>query len=402
MPSPTSFFGDKPMRPVDRLHVHGFPYRTSFCAEACQGIQDFLRAAFSFFRFIGVVQISPHLMDHGFRLDDHAAEPEVRDGFFGVVWVHFYGETCEAVPIAFIDFSFSFDVLVEVGKLAADDAGDDVAHAVVVAYLLVLVPGGRFATLGGPFADFVGVSARVREKHAAGTAGDDFVSVEGDSVRVADAAGFTPNAVQEIFGAQAFGGVLDDQGVMLLRNVADFLHFSGSAVEMRDDDQVGLGIQAKGFFQRFGIHVPGFSFRVDEDGFSVLVSDRVDRSVEGNVGAEDFMSGEGAFVRGCLAVELFPGEFCSQVKGGGSGGQRHGVSASHILGDGGFDGDDVASGRRDPVGVEGFVDIALLFTVHGGAGEPDALRERLQAGESTVVFQVHLFSSFQTELSLFP
>ena len=53
-------------------------------------------------------------------------------------------------------------MLRQMRELPAHHAGDHVAHAVVVAQFLVLVPGGRLAALRGPLAHLVGLRLAVR------------------------------------------------------------------------------------------------------------------------------------------------------------------------------------------------------------------------------------------------
>ena len=87
------------------------------------------------------------------------------------------GQALEARFIAVIDGFFLGDVLIKVGVLAPDDTGDDVGHAVVIAHLLVLVPGGVFPGLGGPLAGLIGHFQVIGQQAAAGGAGDDLIAV---------------------------------------------------------------------------------------------------------------------------------------------------------------------------------------------------------------------------------
>ena len=184
--SPAISFGNyKGVISIDRLHVHGLPDRSGFGIDGCQGIEDLLGGGFAGLGFVEVVAFAADHGGHGFFVDDEAAEPEVWAAFFAVPGVHFDWEVGEAFFVALVDRAFLSDVLVKVGELAADDSGDDVGHAVVVADLFVLVPGSGFAALGGPFADFIGVSFIICQEHAAGAAGDDLVAVEGDRVEAA-------------------------------------------------------------------------------------------------------------------------------------------------------------------------------------------------------------------------
>ena len=91
------------------------------------------------------------------------------------------------------------------GVLAPHHACDNVAHAVVVADLLVLIPRGVLPGLGRPLPGTVGSLKGVGQKAAAGRAGDDLVAVVGDGGVVAEAAALL--AVDG--GAHGLGGVLN-------------------------------------------------------------------------------------------------------------------------------------------------------------------------------------------------
>ena len=69
-------------------------------------------------------------------------------------------------------------MLIQYGHLAATDSCTDIAHAIVIANFLVLIPGRVLAGLGGPLADFIGVLQGIGEEHPAGRTGDDFVAVK--------------------------------------------------------------------------------------------------------------------------------------------------------------------------------------------------------------------------------
>ena len=122
-------------------------------------------------------------------------------GMLFIEGVHSDRQIRKACLIPLVDGPLLGDMLVQVGQLPPDDARDDVAHAIVVADLLVLIPGGGLPALGGPFADLVGIFLTVRQEHAAGTAGDDLVAVEGDAVIVAQGTGLHPMAVEPVFRA---------------------------------------------------------------------------------------------------------------------------------------------------------------------------------------------------------
>ena len=235
---------------------------------------------------------------------------------------------------------------VQVRKLPAHDAGHDIAHAVVVADLLVLVPGGRLPALRGPFPYLVGVRPGIREEHSPAAARDDLVAVKADGVVMAQRAGLHPFAVQPVLRPQALGGVLYDQRAVGVRDPFDLRHPARRAVQVRDDDQLHVGVDFKRLLQRLRVHVPGVALRVDKDRLAVLVGDGVDRSVEGHVRGENPPPGQGARVRLRLAIELFAGQLRGQMQRGRSAGNGYGIFAADILGHLLFNGVDVLSNRR--------------------------------------------------------
>ena len=87
----------------------------------------------------------------------------------------------EALLIPHIDGLFLGDMLLQMRVLAPNHTGDHVAHAVVVAQFLMLVPRCVLPGLGGPLARLVCRMQIIRQQHAAGGAGDDLIAVEADA-----------------------------------------------------------------------------------------------------------------------------------------------------------------------------------------------------------------------------
>ena len=213
---------------VHGLHVHGFPDGAAFGVLGGDLFQNFRRAALAFFVHVQCVGFAADLLAHGVFVDNQAAEPEIRFAVGFVVGVHLHGQAFQALLVAHVDGLFLGDVFFEVGHLAADDSRDDVAHAVVVADFLVLVPRGGLAALGAPLAYLVGVFLAVGEEHAAATSGDNLVSVEADGAVVAELAGL--HAL--VGGAEAFGRVFDEERAVFFADGADFVHLARSSVQM--------------------------------------------------------------------------------------------------------------------------------------------------------------------------
>src|SRR5205085_12308998 len=92
----------------------------------------------------------------------------------------------EPVAVTEGDFAALLDAFVENFKLPAQDAGEDVAHAVIVTQFAVQVIETGIAGLRAPVANFLGVLFIGRHEHATASAGDDLVAVEGKDAGVAE------------------------------------------------------------------------------------------------------------------------------------------------------------------------------------------------------------------------
>ena len=356
---------------VHGLHVHGFPDGAAFGVHLGDAFQDFRGAALALFVDVQGVGFAAHLLAHCILVDNHAAEPEVRFAVLRVVGVHLHREAFEAFLVAHVDGLFLGDVLLQVGHLAADYAGDNVAHAVVVADFLVLVPGGGLAALGAPLAHFVGVVLAVGEEHAAARAGDNLVAVETDGAVVAELAGL--HAL--VACAETLGGIFDEERVVFFANRADFVDFARGPVQVNEYDQTNVRINFESFFEGYRIHVPGVVFGVDEHGFAVFVGNGVHRRVKSHVAAENLVAAQAPLAHLGHAIKGLARKLCAQVKRRCSGGKRHGVLATHLLGGQAFRLVDVCTHGAHPVGFVSFCNVLDFFAMHGGAREPDFLFE---------------------------
>ena len=220
--------GDERVAHVHGLHVHGFPDGAALGVHGGDAFQDFRGAALARLVDVQGVGFAAHLLAHGIFIDNQAAEPEVRFAVGGVVGVHLHREALQAFLVAHVDGLFLGDVLFQVRHLAADHAGNHVAHAIVVAHLFVLVPGGRLAALGAALAHLVGVVLAVGQEHAAATSGDNLVAVKADGAVVAELA----RLYALVGGPEAFGGIFDKERVMLFADGADFIDLAGRSVQM--------------------------------------------------------------------------------------------------------------------------------------------------------------------------
>ena len=359
------------MAHVHGLHVHRFPDGAAFGVHGGDSLEDFRRAALAFFVDIQGICFAAHLLAHGAFVDDQAAEPEVRFAVFGIVGVHLHRESLQAFLVAHVDCLFLGDVLFKVGHLAAYHARNHVAHAVVVADFLVLVPRGGLSALGAPLAYLLGVVLAVGEEHAAAGAGDNLVSVEADGTVVAEVAGL----LALVACSEAFGGVFDEEGVVFFADGADFVNAGRGSVEVYEYHQAHVRVNFKSLFEGDRVHVPSLVFGVDEHGFAVLVGDGVHGSVERHVAAEHLVSAERTFTRLGHAVESFASKFCAEMEGCGASRECDGVLAADFLGGNPFDLVDVRADGAHPVGLVSLGDVLDFVAVHRWAREPDLLLE---------------------------
>ena len=234
--------GDEGVASVDGLQVHGLPDRAALGIEGGQGFQDLRRAGLAGFGEIEGFAVAAYLAAHSIRVDEQTAEPEVGYAVLGVIGIHADREVLQALFIALVDGTLLRNMLVKKRDLAADDAGNDVGHTIVVANLFVLIPRCRFAGLSGPFADLIGIFFRSGQEEAARGAGDDFIAVEGDAVVIAECTGLDPLIGKLVFRAEALGRVLDKKGMMSFTDVENISHLAGGPVEMGEDDKFGIRV----------------------------------------------------------------------------------------------------------------------------------------------------------------
>ena len=359
------------MAHIHGLHVHGLPDGAAFGVHGGNFLENLRGAALAGLVDVEGVGTAADLLAHGILIDDHAAEPEVGHGILFVVGVHLHGESLEAFAVAFVNGAFLGDVFFQVGHLAADHAGNHVAHAVVVADFLVFVPGGRLAALRAPLAHLLGVFLAVGKEHAAAGTGDDLVAVEADGAVVAELARL--HAL--VGGAEALGGVFDEEGAVFFADGADFVDLAGRSVQVDEHHQAHVGVDFEGFLEGGRVHVPGVVLGVDEHGLAVLVGDGVHGRVESHVAAEHPAALEGPGADFGHAVEGLARELGAEVQRGGAGGERDGILAAHLLGDGAFQLVDVRADGAHPVGFVSLGHVLDFVAVHRGAREPDFLLE---------------------------
>ena len=203
----------------ERLHVHRLPDGTAFRIEGRQFFQNLRRAGLAFFMDVTCVAVGTNLLAHGVGGNEQAGQPEVRLHDVRQIRIHADGQAGQAFLIPIIYGLLLGDVLLQIRQLAADDARDDVAHAVVVALLLVLVPRGGLAGLRGPFPCLLRGGLFVGQQHAARRTRDDLVAVEGDGVELAKRA-----RLAALVGcAETLGGVFNKRRAVLFADRADLV-----------------------------------------------------------------------------------------------------------------------------------------------------------------------------------
>ena len=332
----------------ERLHVHRLPDRAALRVGGGQFFENLRGTGPALFMDIACIGIGSYLLAHRVGIDQQAGQPEVRLHGVRQVGVHADGEVLQPFLIPKINGFLLGDVLLQIGDLAADDARDDVAHAVVVASLLVLIPRGGLAGLRGPFPRLLGGVLIIREEHAAGRARDDLVAVEGDGVELSEGA-----CLAALVGrAEALGGILYQRRAVLFADGEDLIKLVRCAVEVREHDDLRLRMEFEGLLQGDGIHVPRLALRVDEDGRGLFVHDGIDGRRERHVGAKHFIA------------RLDAGELDAEVQRGRPAGQRDGVSAADLLRDLFFDRVDVRPDGGHPVGLERLLHVHELRPVH--------------------------------------
>ena len=263
-----------------------------------------------------------------------------REGDVGVV--------LERLCVDLVDVAFLRDALVENSHLSPADAGADVAEAIVVADLLVLIPREFFTRLSRPKQYFVAGFLIVAHQHAAAARSDDLVSVERKDGNIAEVARLDAF----VACAEAFGGIFEDGSAMLARDREQFVELGRVAVKVYDDDRFGVGILLVRLFERRGTHIVALAVAVDEDELCAEVSSRIAAAAESKRRAKHDVAP--------LDSEIFKPEVYRRRSCGKRNGIRSADVGAHFL----FEHFDVLAERRDPIGVERFLYVTHFFAAH--------------------------------------
>ena len=314
---------------VDGLAVHGLPQGAALNVGAveanAQGLHVVVGLAVGGGRR-GLVDdtggASDGALDHGAvglvltlypqrGVERGCAEPEVGVVLRPGVAVH--GDAVdfpEELAVELLDMAVVGDVGVEHGHLAAADARADVAHAVVVAYGLVLVVGVRLAGLGGVPHHPLAVGGVAADQGAAARGGDHLVAVERQHPELSERAQLLPVETR----AEALGGVLDHRDAVAPGHLHDAADVVGHAVKGHRDDGLGLAAGLRqavpdGPLEQLRVHVPARRLGVDEHRRGAAVRHRVGRGAEGERLHDDLVAGD------------YAARHQGQVDGGGAGRQ---------------------------------------------------------------------------------
>ena len=175
---------------------------------------------------------------------------------------------------------------------------------------------------------------------------------------------------------------------MFFTDLLNQINASGETVQFSADNEFYIGIHFKSFFQRHGIHIPGFGFGIDEYRDTPLVNDGIKRRIESHIGAEYALALQCAMADSRFAVQFFPGGFYTKMKCRSAGRKGNGIFHSGFLGGNPFHFIDICAHSRHPVGLIRLGHIFKFFTVHRRSCEPDFL---VKGFEFTIIHFLHPF-----------
>lgn len=180
--------------------------------------------------------------------------------------------------------------LVEHRHLPATNRCADVAHAVVIADLRMLVVGRRIAGLGRQKPRLLHPIGAVRQQSAAPGGGDDLVAVEAQDADVAETA-----ARLAMHGrSKGLRGVFHHEKAVAAGHFGQRIHTGRHAVEVHRNNHLrplALRLQIEDRALKGGrTHIPTTGFGVDEDRRSTQISNRIRRTRKGKTLAEHIIA----------------------------------------------------------------------------------------------------------------
>ena len=222
--------------------------------------------------------------------DEEATQPVCVEAVGGLGHERDAGDAGKGIAIAEGDSPALADTQIEDFELAAPDAGEDVAHTVVVPEFGVFVGEAGVAGLLRPEARLVHPGLVSGDEHSAACGGDDLVSVEGVDADVAERSG----RLTLVERAYRFGGIFDHGDSVLGAGVEDWIHIGALAIEVDHHQRLGEAIHRRplpqGARQDIGIQVPGGPAAIHKDRHAALVDDGVGCGSEGERRTEHFIA----------------------------------------------------------------------------------------------------------------
>ena len=276
----------------------------------------------------------------------------------GELWLHGQRQAFQVFAVACKDGPLLLHAQRQHLHLPAPNARADVAHAVVVADFLVLIPRRVLARLRGELQCVLRLILRPAQQHPAARGGDDLIAIEGKSAEVTKGAALLPIVCR----TQRLCCVLDQGNIMLAANSGNFVQLRGVAVQVNDDHRLGRAVQRKGAAQSGGVHIPRLPLRVDKHRLRAAVGHGIGGGRKGQALAKDRVA--------CLHAR----EDHRKVQRRRTGREGDRISLAHKFAHGLFKFVDVLAQRCDPVLLKRIVDvlqfIALVRHMRAGQQKP--------------------------------
>ena len=267
-------------------------------------------------------------------------------------------QAVQRITVAIMDGALLRHTLLEHLHLPAADAGADIAHAVVVAELGVLVPRDRFTRLRSHLQRVLRIRLIPADERAAAGGRDDLVAVERQHAVVPERAAFLP----VVHRAERLGRILDEQNAVRITQAADGVELAGHTVEVHGDERLRRTEARDGRLNGLGVEIPGVGLGVEKHRLAALIDDRVCRGRKRQALAKD------------PVAALHPREPHRQMQRRRTGGQRRDIARTEVLLQILLEARDVRAERRDPVCIERQIHIPALAAAHMRRGKIDSLR----------------------------
>ncbi len=181
--------------------------------------------------------VIPHLSAHGIIVNNQCGQPVIRSGPFRN-GIHSDRKSLQPLEVPLIHGLLLCDVLLQMKILTANHTGYHIAHAIIIADLLVLIPCRILARLRGPFAGTVRILQAVGQKTASGAPRDNLVPVIGNCRIVTEAPALPATDAR----AHCLRCILNQKCTVSFADGLDLVHASGKAVELCGYDEPDLRI----------------------------------------------------------------------------------------------------------------------------------------------------------------